>query len=76
MSIYVIKLKGIMGDKRTTGNSIPDLGQTHVKCDVFTEICPKNSCYDNRTHISHQPTSVLTLLTERTYRKTHVCKKL
>ena len=76
MSIYVIQLKGITGDKRTTGHSIPDLGQTHVKCDVFTEICPKNSYYDNRTHIRHQPTSVLTLLTERTYHKTPVCKKL
>jgi hypothetical protein len=35
MSIYVIKLKGIMGDKRTTGNSIPDLGQTHVHTGVL-----------------------------------------
>jgi hypothetical protein len=41
MSIYVIKLKGITGDKRTTGHSIPDLGQTHVKCDVFTEMFEK-----------------------------------
>jgi hypothetical protein len=56
MSIYVIKLKGIMGDKRTTGNSIPDLGQTHVKCDVFTEICPKNSCYDS--HISENDIAI------------------
>jgi len=76
MSIYVIKLKGITGDKRTTGRSIPNLGQMHVKCDVFTEICPKNSCYNNRTHIRHQPISVLTLLTERAYHKTPVCKKL
>ena len=76
MSIYVIKLKGITGDKITTGHSIPDLGQAHVKFDVFTEICPKNSCYNNRTHIRHQPTSVVTLRTERTYHKIPVCKKL
>ena len=69
MSIYVIKLKGIMGD-------FTDLGQMHVKCNVFTEICPKSSCHNNRTHIRHQPTSVLTLLTERTYHKTPVCKQL
>ena len=41
MSIYVIKLKGITGNKRTTGHSIPDLGQTHVKCDVLVKYAKK-----------------------------------